>query len=177
MKQKFSILCIVVLTVILSSCSKDDKTPNFLKVGDKSTNLTSGYISDYSSSSTYEVFKIELLSSDLDPTAYIDFRLYSPSADKIDVGTYTYTYSTYAPFKFSYLYYGSNLTYDNVGSVTGGTEFEESSSNVLDGTQIVVSKNGENYQFEITLNVKDANGNTVKVTGHFTDVLTSYKKK
>jgi hypothetical protein len=180
MKKFLPIFLLVAVMSVVSSCSKEKtEAPSYIQFDSKSYDLSVGILSDYGTNSnnlTYRSYSIILEDKETNPSVYVKFRIYSNSTTDLVAGTYTYSYADVKHNLFSYLYLGRGVVYDSKGYVTGkDLIFSESGSNVVEGSKIVISVNDKNnYVFDLFLNIKDTNGNTVAVTGQFSKVLTEY---
>lgn len=174
MKNVFYFLVLTAFTVF-SSCSKDDTVPSEYSVDGTKYSLNVGTIEDTEDTDdalTYRMYDLEFKNSEVNPTAYLKFRMYSPNTTRLQEGTYEYTYTGYAKNKFSYVKFAHSLVYDSKGVVTSGKIYSENDY-IIVGT-ITVGKSGSIYTFDLDFTATDEDDASKKYTikGHFEEVLT-----
>lgn len=177
--KKFSYFLTVICAVaIFASCSKDAGTkPSYFQVDAKSYNLSEGLIADNGTNPedlTYRDFGILFRDKETNPSVVFQFRVYSNTTSAtLQPGTYTYDYIGEKKGTFSYFHYGYGLTWDQTSTMTAGTIFDETSTNILDGSKITIKQSGDsNYEFDIDMQVS-VGGSTLAIKGTFNEVLTS----
>jgi hypothetical protein len=174
MKKVFNFL--ILGAIVFSSCSKDDTKPSQFSIDGSQYNLNIGTIDDYGTNNnlTYRSYSLELKDKETKPSAYIKFRMYSPSTTRLEEGTYSYTYDNYEKNRFSWVVFAHSLVYDNNGVITSGKIFDEEDYLIV-GT-ITVGKNSSIYTFDFDFTATDRNDNsrTYSLKGHFEKTLTEY---
>jgi hypothetical protein len=178
MKKFIYLFTVISVVAIFASCSKDSSTnPNYLQVNSKSYALNEGLIEDNGTDPydlTYRDFGILFRDNETSPSVVFQFHVYSnTTSSTLQPGTYIYDYIGNSKGTFSYFHYGYGMTWDQTGNMTAGTLFDESSTNIVDGSKITISQSGNsNYVFDIDMQVL-VGGSTISVKGKFEDVLTS----
>lgn len=172
---KSALLGLLIISLAVSGCKKDEEESNYLQVGDKTVTLSDGnikYYGDYSATSWN--FDLDFVSPEItlstdesgnpDYTgvgARVYFEVYSASSTKLNDGDYTYlndgTYAAGTYDEFSY-------TYDYNGDYT-----------IVDGYEGTLTvKNNGNNSFVIDFSGKDENSNVVKL--HYNGTLHYYDR-
>lgn len=158
--------------LLIVSCGKINEEESNLIVGGSKTLLRYGVIEDNGTDTkiTYRVYDFEFRSSETNPSAYIKFRLYTPTSG-ITLGTYTYDYYAEKKGTFSYVTVAYGLRYDSKNVVIEGNVLTDSDY-TMSGT-IVIGRNSdtEHYTFDINLELKDKENRIETIKSHFEKVL------
>jgi hypothetical protein len=168
------IIWVVLMVAVIVSCQKDKDIaqPSYIQFDAKLYNLHYGIIHDYTTNPQVPYRKYGIMLQDVAtfPSFYIMFFIFPDSTSGLASGTYVYSWAPEAN-SFSFLNYGRDLAWYNA-NITGGTLFQESSTNVISGKIIVNKNNNNNFVFDWDIKVKDIAGNGVSITGKFSQILT-----
>ena len=173
--KKNSYLLLFAILLIFTGCSKEEvKEASQLTINGQKKNVSVGIIEDegteLDATPPYREYSIELKSSDTyTPENSLVFSIYSTTTDRLQEGTYTYSYDdkagtfSYPKIKFDHKYDGSGVA--TSGTVLSSVYLDETANNT-----IVVSKENGDKVFDITLTYIK-NGETFTVSGHFNEAM------
>jgi len=166
--MRLLILSISIVLCIIS-CTKEDENTNYLEINGRSFPLRYGYIEDNKTDVNikYRIFDIEFRDKEINPSTYFQFRIFSNSTIKLEVGNYQYSYSPTKKGEFSLLSMGTNIVYDNLNVRIYGNVYNDNYWE-FQGNIIIGLTKYNNYTFDISLKGYNLESNdSIEVIGHF----------
>lgn len=147
---RFTLFLPIIL--ILVKCTNEDNSTNYIKINGKTFPLRYGYIEDNGTDINikYRIFDIEFRDKEINPSTYIQFRIFSQSTKKLEPGNYIYSYYATKAGELTFLSSGCNIAYDNKNVRISGNVYNENYWD-FEGNILVSFDKYNNYTFDISI--------------------------
>lgn len=152
MKTHYRFTLFLLITLFFVKCTNEDDNINYIKINGKTYPLKYGYIEDNGTDVNikYRILDIELRDKEINPSTYIQFRIFSQSTKKLEPGNYIYSYYATKAGEFTFLSSGCNIAYDNKNIRISGNVYNENYWD-FEGNIIISLDKYNNYTFDILI--------------------------